>query len=212
LVSEGFASSYDNSSIVLDDLSLSYREEGISGKHSLILLHGLNAHSGTWRNNINELSKELHVLAPSLPQWHGSPQTLDITGYVKIVDLFLERINIRKIVIAGNSMGGWIGMRIALEHPDYLEGIVLEDSAGVSSREDSNLLTRLDESGIPVLIIWGNEDKILPVEAAKYLHSKIRDSTLIILESTGHVPHWERPEKFNQSVLDFVHDKVRKTK
>lgn len=41
----------------------------------------------------------------------------------------------------------------------------------------------------PVLIIWGDKDKIFDVSGAYKLHHNIRKSTLVILKNTGHLPH-----------------------
>jgi len=170
-------------------------------------LHGFNAHSGTWRKNIPVLSKERRVIAPSLPPWNGPPQSLEISHYVEIVDELLSRLNFSELAIGGNSMGGWIAMRIAKIHPRLVESLVLEDSAGVSNPSDNQPILDLNSSCIPTLIVWGKNDRIIPVDAARYLHSKVRSSTLAILEGTGHVPHWENPNEFNRLVLNFLRQK-----
>jgi len=108
-------------------------------------------------------------------------------------------------------MGGWVGMRIVANHPEIVEGLILEDSAGVSSPEKNELLSKVDNSGVPVLIIWGEDDKVIPVDAGRYLHSRIKTSSLVVLKSTGHVPHWERADEFNVLVSDFL-KKVRENR
>ena len=95
-------------------------------------------------------------------------------------------------------------MRLALELAGTVEGLVLEDSAGTSNPRDPGLLTKVDQSAVPVLIIWGKDDRVLPLEAGKYLHSQIRASTLEVLDKVGHVPHWEVPDTFNKLVMDFL--------
>jgi pimeloyl-ACP methyl ester carboxylesterase len=164
----------------------------------------LNAHSGTWRNNVQGLSRDLRVLAPSLPPWHGSPKDLDIEPYVEDLEQFLSGLRIDRIFIVGNSMGGWIAMEIAADHPEWVRGLILEDSAGISNSSDQNLISKVDDARVPVLIIWGRDDKILPLEAGRYLHSKLKTSDLVLLDHIGHVPHWEVPDTFNRLVLDFL--------
>jgi pimeloyl-ACP methyl ester carboxylesterase len=200
-----FVSAYDNSSISLDDrVRVSYHEEGEKGKPALVLIHGLNAHSGTWRKNISVFSRDMYVVAPSLPPWHGTPQSLDISNYVEFVHRFLKELGLQRVSIAGNSMGGWIGMRLAVDNPELVDSLILEDSAGIQNRRDDSLSEKLNDSGVPVLIIWGKDDKIIPADAGRYLHSKINESSLVILEGTGHVPHWEKPQEFNQLVSEYI--------
>jgi len=123
---------------------------------------------------------------------------------VDIIEGILSKLNLTKLGIGGNSMGGMIAMRIASIRPRFVDSIILEDSAGVSSPSDDRIILDLNSSNIPVLIIWGVDDRIIPVDAARYLHSKIKSSSLSILQGAGHVPHWETPDVFNRLVLNFL--------
>jgi len=57
---------------------------------------------------------------------------------------------------------------------------------------------------IPTLIVWGDQDGIIPVSHAHEAHELIADSRLEILEGVGHFPHVEAPERFNSVLLDFL--------
>lgn len=70
--------------------------------------------------------------------------------------------------------------------------------AGYDTRE------RLPEIEIPTLVVWGLNDKIVPVEAALGYHRLIPRSRLEIFERTGHVPMLERPARFNPLLEEFV--------
>jgi pimeloyl-ACP methyl ester carboxylesterase len=63
---------------------------------------------------------------------------------------------------------------------------------------------RLPEIEVPTLVVWGLNDKIVPVEAAIGYHRLIPESRLELFERTGHVPQMERPERFNQLLDDFL--------
>ena len=56
---------------------------------------------------------------------------------------------------------------------------------------------RLPEIEIPTMVVWGLNDRIVPVEAALSYHRLIPDSRLEIFERTGHLPQLERPARFN---------------
>ena len=47
------------------------------------------------------------------------------------------------------------------------------------------------------MVVWGLNDRIVPVEAALSYHRLIPHSRLEIFERTGHVPQLERPARFN---------------
>jgi pimeloyl-ACP methyl ester carboxylesterase len=197
---------YDNAKATLQSgISLPYHVEGTSRKNLLVLLHGLNAHSGTWRNNLPHLaSSERKVIAPSLPHWPGPPPP-DISEYTTDVHELIETFEPATISIAGNSMGGWIAMKLAKKFGSKpVKAIVLEDSAGTRKPLDEESLLSLDSLEIPVLIVWGKNDLIIPSVDADMLHKKIRNSELHVFPRTGHVPHWEKPEEFNKLVDDFL--------
>jgi pimeloyl-ACP methyl ester carboxylesterase len=56
----------------------------------------------------------------------------------------------------------------------------------------------------PTLIIWGKQDRILPVAHAYVAREKIPNSELHIFDPCGHIPEFECPEEFNALVLEFL--------
>jgi pimeloyl-ACP methyl ester carboxylesterase len=65
---------------------------------------------------------------------------------------------------------------------------------------------RLPEIEVPTLVVWGLNDRIVPVEAAIGYHRLIRGSRLEIYERTGHLPQLERPARFNALLDEFLAD------
>jgi len=59
-------------------------------------------------------------------------------------------------------------------------------------------------SEIPTLIIWGAEDRIIPVEHAYAAHAAIPGSWLEIIEGVGHYSHCEAPERFVETLTEFI--------
>lgn len=62
----------------------------------------------------------------------------------------------------------------------------------------------LREIEVPTLVIWGNNDRIVPVSAALVHHQRISDSRLEIFNHTGHMIMMERPQRFNAVLEDFL--------
>ncbi|HEY0605890.1 MAG TPA: alpha/beta fold hydrolase [Herpetosiphonaceae bacterium] len=56
----------------------------------------------------------------------------------------------------------------------------------------------------PTLLIWGEQDKLVPVAVGKAVQHALPSSRLEIIPHAGHVPMWDQPEQFNQLVLDFL--------
>ena len=67
--------------------------------------------------------------------------------------------------------------------------------------ETCNILSRIK---IPVLIMVGKEDKITPPASALFMHERIKDSMLKILENAGHLSNLESPHEFNVQLKRFI--------
>jgi pimeloyl-ACP methyl ester carboxylesterase len=65
---------------------------------------------------------------------------------------------------------------------------------------------RLPEIRRPTLIVWGENDSIIPVRDANEFERLIPDSRKVLMRETGHVPMAERPDTFNELVLDFLEE------
>jgi 3-oxoadipate enol-lactonase len=73
---------------------------------------------------------------------------------------------------------------------------------GMKERPDSReSLKHLD---LPALVIHGEDDQIIPISEAQQMYADLKDASLIILPSSGHLPNLEQPVLFNQAMLDFL--------
>jgi pimeloyl-ACP methyl ester carboxylesterase len=57
---------------------------------------------------------------------------------------------------------------------------------------------------MPTLIVWGDQDKIIPIIHACQAHEAIPNSRLEVMEGAGHAPHLEHPARFAQILADFL--------
>ncbi len=64
--------------------------------------------------------------------------------------------------------------------------------------------SRLAEIEIPTLIVWGREDRLVPLEAAYAYRRRIPHASLEILDRTGHLAMLERPQEFNGLLDKFL--------
>lgn len=64
--------------------------------------------------------------------------------------------------------------------------------------------SQLQDIKVPVLIMVGKEDVITPLEAAKFMHEKIRDSILYIIGHAGHLSNIENPGEYNDKLRKFI--------
>jgi len=63
---------------------------------------------------------------------------------------------------------------------------------------DAHLITQ------PTLLLWGENDREIPLADGERLHAEIRGSRLVVFLNCGHLPHEEYPEAFTNVVNDFV--------
>ena len=68
----------------------------------------------------------------------------------------------------------------------------------------SDEIGRLAQIETPVLIVWGREDKAIPLRCGEEMHRILKGSRLEILDGAGHVPNFERAAEFNQLAVDFL--------
>jgi len=68
----------------------------------------------------------------------------------------------------------------------------------------SNSIQKIKNIQQPTLILWGEQDLLIPTKSAYRFHDDIPNSTLVILKKSGHVPMEESPKKSLDSVLSFL--------
>jgi len=74
----------------------------------------------------------------------------------------------------------------------------------IRHREGDISSQELKRINTPCLLIWGEQDKVVPLNIGKRLHKDLPNSRLIILPDTGHLVPEEKPELTYQYILDFV--------
>jgi pimeloyl-ACP methyl ester carboxylesterase len=67
---------------------------------------------------------------------------------------------------------------------------------------------RLPQIACPTLIVQGADDVLVPLDDAFEFHRLIPDSRVHVFEDTGHVPMLERPQPFNDLLMEFVRCQV----
>lgn len=62
----------------------------------------------------------------------------------------------------------------------------------------------LSKIAAPTLLVWGAQDKLVPVEVGEAVRQVLPGARLEVISGAGHVIMWDQPEQFNQLVLDFL--------
>jgi 2-hydroxy-6-oxonona-2,4-dienedioate hydrolase len=79
------------------------------------------------------------------------------------------------------------------------------EAPGGSTAAIHNLfLEHLHDIKAPTLIVWGRDDRIIPVGNGAYLHAAISGSKLVVIPECGHGPALEQPEAWRDAVVAFI--------
>jgi pimeloyl-ACP methyl ester carboxylesterase len=100
----------------------------------LVFMHGLGSSAETWAALMLLLSKEYLVYAPDLPGFGRTPlapEGTNIKTHVLYLERFLDALGYPRVTLVGNSLGGWIATRFAVEHPERVDRLYLLNSAGL---------------------------------------------------------------------------------
>lgn len=76
--------------------------------------------------------------------------------------------------------------------------------AFTAASQESDLAQRLDEVVIPVLVITGDDDRIVPTEESIRLADELPNAQLVVVEACGHVAHAECPAETIQAIKDWL--------
>lgn len=244
----------------------------------VLLIHGFLDSSYTWRRVIPLLRDRYRVIALDLPGFGYSDKPHEPSSFVeyaRVVVGVLDQLQIDQAFLVGNSMGGSVALRVAIDFPERVRGLVpiaagtprdegesfnainllkmrfvgefcvhtmgpwifervwnsmLTEGNEVSEREIDEMYGLLNtlgartaalnqireirsnpveweatqRIGVPTLLIWGRQDKLL--RYGERLKGHIPDSRMVIIEDTGHLPQWEKPDEVTRLLGAFVEE------
>ena len=120
--------------ITVDGFDIHYRDEGSPDKPVLVMVHGVMASLHTWDGWVAELSSQFRIIRLDVPGFGltggGQDREYDGERLVKVFGLFLDRLDLKQVSIAGNSLGGYIAWNYALANAHRVERLILIDPAG----------------------------------------------------------------------------------
>jgi pimeloyl-ACP methyl ester carboxylesterase len=227
---------------------------------ALLFLHGASGMPAILPC-LHKLAERFDVVVPEHPGYGRSdePEWLENIHDMAYFYLdFMERLDLRDVLLVGNSMGGWIALEIAVRSTARIKSMVVVSPAGVKAPgvlpadtflmspeeqaralvfdqkiaearlaepvtpealdialknrhttarlaweprfHDPDLPKWLHRIDVPITIVWGSEDRILPVGMAKELKRLLPEATLEIIPDCGHLPHAEKPDLFVEIV------------
>jgi len=116
----------------VDGVRLAYVDTG-GEKPVLLLVHGLSSYLSFWEAQVDALSEDYRVIAVDLPGYGASDRPdapYTPPWFAEVLVGFLDALGVERVHFAGHSMGGQVGLFLALDHPEHLRSLVLVAPAG----------------------------------------------------------------------------------
>lgn len=117
--------------------------QSLSKKPTLILLHGWGLSKETWNNIVPELSKQYTIYMLDLLGFGDNQQKYHVfilEDYIKQIDDFLEKNNIKNCILLGHSFGGTLAICYALQFPQKIQKLIIY-SSGSPFKNTANGIT-----------------------------------------------------------------------
>jgi len=128
--------------VAVDGMQVHLRDEGPRADSvPVVLLHGTSSSLHTWDGWADSLKATRRVIRFDLPSFGLTGPSPDgdyrIEAYVAFVGHMLDALQVQRVVLGGNSLGGWIAWRVAAMHPERVQRLVLVDAAGYAFKAAS---------------------------------------------------------------------------
>ncbi len=131
----------ENKTILYKGSEIFYEIHG-SSKPIVVLLHGFAETGAVWAHQISYLQKFFTLIIPDLPGCGKSAELnietskTTIEDYADAVSAIIKKENIERCIILGHSMGGYITLAVAENHPEILSAFGFIHSTAFADSEE----------------------------------------------------------------------------
>ena len=115
-------------------LNIFYREAGDNSKPTILMLHGFPSSSHMYRDLINDLSEDYHLIAPDYPGFGQSssplPSVYDYSfdNLAMTINHFIDALGLEKFSLYVQDYGGPVGFRIATQRPGLIQALIIQNA------------------------------------------------------------------------------------
>jgi pimeloyl-ACP methyl ester carboxylesterase len=134
--------------IEIDGISIFYREAGPQDAPTILLLHGLPSSSRMFEPLLTRLAENYHLVAPDYPGFGHSgwpdPKTFDYTfdNIAGVMNSFTAALGLSRYTLYMQDYGGPVGFRMALDYPERIQALIVQDAVAHNEGLGANWATR----------------------------------------------------------------------
>ncbi len=110
----------------------------------VVLLHGLFGAVSNWDSVIPRLATFSRVVALDFPLLGGARSEVTVQALAVYTEAFLRSQGFGPVTLCGNSLGGHVALRLAVQRPELVESLVLTGSSGLYEHEPARMPLRPD--------------------------------------------------------------------
>jgi pimeloyl-ACP methyl ester carboxylesterase len=195
----------------------------------LVFLPGAGGSDQFWRPVADRLAELGPATVLGYPGFAGAPADPGVRSLDDLYRWILERLPPGPVRVVAQSMGGTLAARLALEHPERVERLVLvATSGGVDVRrlggaewraeyraampeapswfvdDRTELGDRLAAIRAPTLLLWSDADPISPLAVGRFLAERIAGSRIVTVAGGTHSFAHERPDEVAAILRSFL--------
>ncbi|HYS31891.1 MAG TPA: alpha/beta fold hydrolase [Streptosporangiaceae bacterium] len=219
--------------VTVGGIHLAYEVSGSQGGPPLVLLHALGERGADWAPVLDRFAEHFRVFVPDLRGHGDSDWPGEYTFRLMRDDVlgFLDRLGLAGVTLAGHSMGGAVAYLVAMERPDLVERLIVEDAAppfprrralperpdgpldfdwavvpaivGQVNGGDPEAWAGLAAITAPTLLIGGGAASHIQQDRLAEAAARIPRCDLVTIPA-GHLVHATSPARFADAVLGWL--------
>lgn len=187
-------------SIRVGDIDVRVLDTGPKAAATVLLLHGGRFSSATWDElgTLRHLARhKLRAIAIDLPGFGETPRSQQKPA--AFLSKLMDAMGLSRAVLVSPSMSGRFSLPLLIAHPERIAGLVAVAPVGIPRHID-----RLATIEVPVLTVWGSEDRVVPLAHADLLASRMANVQRLVLQGAGHPSYLDQPERFHAALVQFA--------